>query len=93
MDPRVREDDELRDRKRLTNRSDKEKVRGANDDRKHQQHHYPIKTQSTAVAPPAVIPVHTGIHSSTRARCHVWKRTCHNQQLHRAKPTTLAMKR
>ncbi|HAS8219137.1 TPA: hypothetical protein I7720_20755, partial [Vibrio vulnificus] len=26
MDPRVREDDELRDRKRLTNRSDKEDV-------------------------------------------------------------------
>ncbi|HAS8344033.1 TPA: hypothetical protein I7703_18500 [Vibrio vulnificus] len=38
MDPRLREDDELRDRKRLTNRSDKEKVRRANDDRKHQQH-------------------------------------------------------
>ncbi|HAS8524096.1 hypothetical protein D8T39_11800 [Vibrio vulnificus] len=71
MDPRVREDDELRDRKRLTNRSDKEKVRGANDDRKHQQHHYPIKTQSTAVAPPAVIPLHTGIHSSTHAGCRV----------------------
>ncbi|HAS8589929.1 TPA: hypothetical protein I7788_18930 [Vibrio vulnificus] len=93
MDPRVREDDELRDRKRLTNRSDKEKVRRANDDRKHQQRHYPIKTQSTATTPPIVIPVHTGIHSSTRAGCRVWKRTCHNQQLHRAKPTTLAMKR
>ncbi|HAS8299841.1 hypothetical protein D8T34_08750 [Vibrio vulnificus] len=89
MDPRVREDDELRDRKRLTNRSDKEKVRGANDDRKHQQRHYPIKTQNTAATPPIVILVHTGIYLSTRARCRVWKRTCHNQQLHRAKPTTI----
>ncbi|RZP98135.1 hypothetical protein D8T54_06990 [Vibrio vulnificus] len=83
------EDDELRDRKRLTNRSDKEKVRRANDDRKHQQRHYPIKTQHTAATPPVVIPVHTGIHSSTRARCRVWKLTYHNQQLHRAKPTTI----
>ncbi|AVX00178.1 hypothetical protein BJD94_09890 [Vibrio vulnificus Env1] len=93
MDPCVREDDELRDRKRLTNRSDKEKVRRANDDRKHQQRHYPIKTQHTAATPPVVIPVRTEIHSSTHARCHVGKHTRHNQQLHRAKPTTLAMKR
>ncbi|HAS8532436.1 TPA: hypothetical protein I7745_16100, partial [Vibrio vulnificus] len=78
MVPRVREDDVRRDRKRLTNRSDKEKVRRANDDRKHQQRHYPIKNQHTAAKPPAVIPVHTGIHSSTRARCHVWKHTRHN---------------
>ncbi len=44
------------------------------------------KNQNTAAIPPAVIPVHTGIHSSTHARCRVWKRTRHNQQLHRAKP-------
>lgn len=88
------EDDELRDRKRLTNRSDKEKVRRAKDDRKHQQRHYPIKTQHTAATPPIVIPVHTGIHSSTHAKCRVWKRTRHknkhrqatdNHTLHRVK--------
>ncbi len=54
----------------------------------NQQRHYPIKTQHTAATPPAVIPVHTGIHSSTHATSPVWKRTSHNQQLHRAKPTT-----
>ncbi|EGR0668448.1 hypothetical protein E4T17_05720 [Vibrio vulnificus] len=83
MVPRLREDDELRDRKRLTNRSDKEKVSRANDDRKHQQRHYPIKTQNTAATPPVVIPVHTGIHSSTHAGCHVWKHTRPNRQQHR----------
>ncbi len=94
MDPRLREDDVRRDKKRLTNRSDKKKVRRVKDERKHQQRHYPIKNQRTAAIPPAVIPVHTGIHSFTHARCRVWKRTRHNQQLHRAKPiTTLAMKR
>ncbi|MCA4014370.1 hypothetical protein JKP22_16350 [Vibrio vulnificus] len=31
------------------------------------------KTQHTAATPPTVIPVHTGIYSSTRARCRVWK--------------------
>ncbi|WP_425265091.1 DUF4842 domain-containing protein [Vibrio vulnificus] len=40
------------------------------------------KNQHTAAIPPAVIPVHTGIHSSTHARCHIWKRTCHNRQQH-----------
>ncbi len=33
------------------------------------------KTQHTAATPPTVIPVYTGIHSSTRARSRVWKRT------------------
>ncbi|MDT8804999.1 hypothetical protein [Vibrio vulnificus] len=38
------------------------------------------KTQHTAATPPAVIPVYTGIHSSTRARSRVWKCTHHNRQ-------------
>ncbi len=38
------------------------------------------KTQHTAVTPPTVIPAHAGIHSSTRARCRVWKCTCRNKQ-------------
>ncbi len=38
------------------------------------------KTQHTAATPPTVIPAHAGIHSSTRARCRVWKRTRRNRQ-------------
>ncbi|HDY7441691.1 TPA: hypothetical protein RQJ37_002838 [Vibrio vulnificus] len=38
------------------------------------------KTQHTAATPPTVIPAHAGIHSSTRARCRVWKCTCRNKQ-------------
>ncbi|QBH28392.1 hypothetical protein [Vibrio vulnificus] len=38
------------------------------------------KTQHTAATPPTVIPVHTGIYSSTRARCRVWKCTHRNRQ-------------
>ncbi len=38
------------------------------------------KTQHTAATPPTVIPAHAGIHSSTRARSHVWKRTHRNRQ-------------
>ncbi|HDY7583847.1 TPA: hypothetical protein RQJ71_002581 [Vibrio vulnificus] len=38
------------------------------------------KTQYTAATPPAVIPVYTGIHSSTRARSRVWKCTHRNRQ-------------
>ncbi|HDY8018433.1 TPA: hypothetical protein RQK76_001764 [Vibrio vulnificus] len=38
------------------------------------------KTQHTAATPPAVIPVYTGIHSSTRARSRVWKCTCRSKQ-------------
>ncbi|HAS8498407.1 TPA: hypothetical protein I7751_02920 [Vibrio vulnificus] len=62
-------------------------------DETHQQRHYPIKVSTPPSHPQTVIPVHTGIHSSTRAGCRVWKCTCHRQQ-HRAKLTTaLAMKR
>ncbi|HAS6019508.1 TPA: hypothetical protein I7136_10240 [Vibrio vulnificus] len=38
------------------------------------------KTQHTAATPPTVIPAQTGIHSSARARSHVWKRTHRNRQ-------------
>ncbi|WP_225472224.1 hypothetical protein [Vibrio vulnificus] len=38
------------------------------------------KTQHTAATPSTVIPVYTGIHSSTRARCRVWKYTHRNRQ-------------
>ncbi|HFQ5429044.1 TPA: hypothetical protein ACGUOO_004127 [Vibrio vulnificus] len=38
------------------------------------------KTQHTAATPPTVIPVYTGIHSSTRARSRVWKYTHRNRQ-------------
>ncbi len=38
------------------------------------------KTQHTAATPPAVIPAHAGIHSSTRARSRVWKRAHHDRQ-------------
>ncbi|HAT8544566.1 hypothetical protein [Vibrio vulnificus] len=38
------------------------------------------KTQHTAATPSTVIPVHTGIHSSTRARSRVWKRIHNNRQ-------------
>ncbi len=38
------------------------------------------KTQHTAATPPTVIPVYTGIHSSTRARSRVWKRIHRNRQ-------------
>ncbi|EGR7944972.1 hypothetical protein [Vibrio vulnificus] len=38
------------------------------------------KTQHTAATPPTVIPAHAGIHSSTRARCRVWKYTHRNRQ-------------
>ncbi len=38
------------------------------------------KTQHTAATPPTVIPVHTGSHSSTRARSRVWKCTHRNRQ-------------
>ncbi|ELS3451558.1 hypothetical protein ACHELS_004220 [Vibrio vulnificus] len=38
------------------------------------------KTQHTAATPPAVIPAYAGIHSSTRARCRVWKYTHRSRQ-------------
>ncbi|HDY7534728.1 TPA: hypothetical protein RQJ67_003304 [Vibrio vulnificus] len=38
------------------------------------------KTQHTAATPPTVIPAHAGIHSSTRARSSVWKRTHRDRQ-------------
>ncbi|EPE4789832.1 hypothetical protein ACSI5I_004313 [Vibrio vulnificus] len=38
------------------------------------------KTQHTAATPPTVIPAHTGIHSSARARSRVWKCTHRNRQ-------------
>ncbi len=38
------------------------------------------KTQHTAATPSTVIPVHTGIHSFTRARSRVWKCTHRNRQ-------------
>ncbi|WP_438469198.1 hypothetical protein [Vibrio vulnificus] len=38
------------------------------------------KTQRTAATPSTVIPVHTGIHSSTHARSRVWKRTHRNRR-------------
>ncbi|EPU3408219.1 hypothetical protein ACVV7M_003926 [Vibrio vulnificus] len=38
------------------------------------------KTQYTAATPPTVIPVYTGIHSSTRTRTRVWKCTHRNRQ-------------
>ncbi|MCR9701180.1 hypothetical protein NB574_00040 [Vibrio vulnificus] len=38
------------------------------------------KTQHTTATPPTVIPVHTGIYSSTRARSRVWKCTRRNRQ-------------
>ncbi|MGR3073399.1 hypothetical protein ABMY53_20565 [Vibrio vulnificus] len=38
------------------------------------------KTQHTAATPSTVIPAHAGIHSSTRARSHVWKCTHRNRQ-------------
>ncbi|HFQ4832351.1 hypothetical protein [Vibrio vulnificus] len=38
------------------------------------------KTQHTAATPPTVIPVYTGIHSSTRARSRIWKCTHRNRQ-------------
>nr|WP_241751033.1 hypothetical protein [Vibrio vulnificus] len=37
-------------------------------------------TQHTAATPSTVIPAHAGIHSSTRARSHVWKHIHNNRQ-------------
>ncbi|MFA4714446.1 hypothetical protein [Vibrio vulnificus] len=42
------------------------------------------KTQYTAATPPTVIPVYTGIHSSTRARSRVWKRAHHDRRRKRS---------
>ncbi|ASC55905.1 Ribosomal S7-like protein [Vibrio vulnificus] len=91
MDPHVREDDELIDRKRPTDRSEKEKVRKQ---RMRENTNSTVSHKNSAPAtPPVVIPVNTRIHSSTHARCHICKCTHHRQQ-HRAKlTTTLAMKR
>ncbi len=81
MGPRVREDDEKKTkRKSRQTEVRKKKVRRVKDERKHQQRHYPVKTQHTASTPPGVIPVHTGIHLSARAGCRVWKHTRHNRQ-------------
>ncbi len=72
MGPRVREDDEKKTkRKSRQTEVRKKKVRRVKDERKHQQRHYPVKTQHISAAPPAVIPVHTGIHLSAHARCCV----------------------
>ncbi len=72
MGPRVREDDEKKTkRKSRQTEVRKKKVRRVKDERKHQQRHYPVKTQHTAATPPAVIPVHTGNHLSAHARCRV----------------------
>ncbi|MCJ0806948.1 hypothetical protein [Vibrio vulnificus] len=38
------------------------------------------KTQHTAATTPTFIPAQTGIHSSARARSHVWKRIHRNRQ-------------
>ncbi len=71
MGPRIREDDEMRDRKRLIDRSYKEEVgitkmrQGTSTaplSHKHSAHRH---------APLVVIPVHTGNHLSTRTGCRV----------------------
>ncbi len=81
MGPRIREDDEKKTkRKSRQTEVRKKKVRRVKDERKHQQRHYPVKTQHTASTPPGVIPVHTGNHLSARAGCRVWKYTRHNRQ-------------
>ncbi len=46
----------------------------------HQQRYSHINTQHIAATPPAVIPVHTGNHLSTRTGCRVWKHTHRNRQ-------------
>ncbi len=70
MGPRVREDDKIRDRKRLKDRSYKEEVGITKMRQTHQQRYSQINTQHSAT-PPVVIPVHTGNHLSTRAGCRV----------------------
>ncbi len=71
MGPRVREDDKIRDRKRLIDQSYKEEVgitkmrQGTSTaplSHKHSAHRH---------APLVVIPVHTGNHLSTRTGCRV----------------------
>ncbi len=57
MGPRVREDDEIRDGNKKPSEDQRQRTKNLN----------------TAATPPAVIPVHTGNHSSTRAECRVWK--------------------
>ncbi len=64
MGPRVREDGEIKDGKKKPNEDQRQRT----------------KTLNTAVTSPTVIPVHTGNHLSTHARCRVWKRTRHNRQ-------------
>ncbi len=70
MGPRVREDDKIRDRKRLKDRSYKEEV-GITKMRQDTSTVRLSHKHSAHRPPPAVIPVHTGNHSSTRAGCHV----------------------
>ncbi len=55
MGPRVREDDERKDRKKKPSEDQRQRT----------------KTLNTAVTSPTVIPVHTGIHLSARAGCRV----------------------
>ncbi|EPW5502187.1 hypothetical protein ACWM6O_004098, partial [Vibrio vulnificus] len=60
--PRVREDDEIKGGKKKPSEDQRQRT----------------KTLNTAVTPPAVIPVHTGIHLSARAGCRVGKYTYRN---------------
>ncbi|MGR3146141.1 hypothetical protein ABMX80_23040, partial [Vibrio vulnificus] len=55
MGPRVREDDEIRDGNKKPSEDQRQRTKNLN----------------TAATPPAVIPVHTGNHLSTRAGCRV----------------------
>ncbi len=73
MGPRVREDDKIRDRKRLIDRSYEEEV-GITKIRQDKST-TPLSRKNSAhrrrTTLPAVIPVHTGIHLSAHAGCRV----------------------
>ncbi|RZR45573.1 hypothetical protein D8T57_09910 [Vibrio vulnificus] len=64
MDPRLREDDEKKTkRKSRQTEVRKKKVRRVKDERKHQQHHYPVKIST----PP---PRHQASFPCTRESIH-----------------------
>ncbi|HAT7741433.1 TPA: hypothetical protein I7167_21310 [Vibrio vulnificus] len=98
MDPRVREDDEVRELNRTTSNTNNKALKPSHgarytmgprvrEDDKNKKRKSRAKfngkeqkTQHTAATPSTVIPVHTGINSSTRARSRVWKRAHKDRQ-------------
>ncbi|RZQ87397.1 hypothetical protein D8T27_15625 [Vibrio vulnificus] len=83
MDPRLREDDELRGRKRLTNRSDKEDVVITKDEMRQDTSTTPLSHKNSAHRRHA-----TRLHSRAHGNPFIHTRRMPRLEIHSPQPTT-----